>query len=99
LPKTADNIFFADFAVFRIVRYLPEDNETRNRWIEHCMNMALSTNNFSLIESLIIVLRQDALNYPDLIAEAKEYAKTSSQMRRALNNACNLNVPADHPKH
>jgi len=99
LPKTMDNIFFADFAVFRIVRYLPKDNETRNRWIEHCMNMALSTKNFSLIESLILVLRQDALNYPALIVEAKEYAKTSSQMRRVLYNACNLNVPADHPKH
>jgi hypothetical protein len=63
------------------------------------MNMALSTKNFSLIESLILVLRQDALNCPDLIAEAKEYAKTSAQMRRVLYNACNLNVSADHPKH
>jgi hypothetical protein len=49
--------------------------------------------------TLILVLRQDALNYPALIAEAKEYAKTSSQMRRVLYNAYNLNVPADHPKH
>jgi hypothetical protein len=99
LPKTTDNIFFADFAVFRILRYLPKDNETRNRWIEHCMNMAVSTKNFPLIESLILLLRQDALNYPDLIAIAKEYAKTSSQMRRVLHNACNLNVPANHPNY
>jgi hypothetical protein len=99
LPKTTDNILFADFAIFRIVRYLPKDNETRNRWVEHCMNMALSKKNFSLIESIILVLQQDALNYPALIAEAKEYAKTSSQMRRVLYNACKLNIPADHPKH
>jgi len=45
------------------------------------------------------MLQQDALNYPDLIAEAKEYAKTSSQMKRVLYNACNLDVPAEHPKH
>src|SRR4030067_1542824 len=84
LPKAIDNIFFADFALFKIVRYLPKDNEIKNRWIEHCMTVALSTKNFSLIESLILVLGQDTLNHPDLITIAKECAKTSAQMRRVL---------------
>jgi len=92
LPKTTDNIFFADFVFYEIVRYLPKDNKTRNIWIEHCMTMALNTKDFSLIESLILVLRQDALKYSELIAIAKEYAKTSAQMRRVLLNACNLKV-------
>jgi len=91
-PKTTDNIIFTDFAFYKIVRYLPKGNETRNRWIEHCMTIALNTKNFSLIESLILVLRQDALNHSELIAIAKEYAKTSAQMRRVLLNACNLKV-------
>jgi hypothetical protein len=93
LPKTTDNIFLADFAVYEIVRYLPIGNETKNRWIEHCMVMALNTKDFSLIESLILVLRQDALNHSELIAIAKEHANTSEQMRRVLLNACNLYVP------
>jgi len=92
LPKTTDNIFFADCAIYKIVRHLPKDNETRRRWIEHCMTMALNTKNFSLIESLILVLRQDALNHSELIAIAKEFAKTSAQMKRVLLNACNLKV-------
>lgn len=94
LPKTTDNLFFADFALYKVVRQFPKDNETRTRWIESCMAIALNTKNFSLIESLILVLQQDTLNYPDLIIIAKEYAETSAQMRRALHNACNLNVPA-----
>lgn len=94
LLKATDNIIFADFALYKIVRYLPADNEIRNKWIENCMAMALSTKNFSLIESLMLVLQHNALNYPDLITIAKEYAKSSAQMRRVLHNACNLNVPA-----
>lgn len=93
LPKITDNIFFADFALYKIVRYLPPDNEIRNKWIELCMSMALNTKNFSLIESLLLVLRHKALDHPDIILIATEYAKTSAQMRRALHNACNLNVP------
>ena len=93
LPNTTDNIFFADFVVYEIVRNLSIDNETKNRWIKHCMTMALNTKDFSLVESLILVLRQDALNHSELIAIAKEYANTSAQMRRVLLNACNLYVP------
>jgi hypothetical protein len=92
LPKITDNTFFADFVLYKIVRNLPANNETRNRWIESCMALALSTRNFSLTESLILVLRHNALNYPDLIAIASEYAKTSAQMRRVLLNVCNLDI-------
>lgn len=95
LSKTTDNIFFADFVIYRIVRNLPKDSKIRNRWIEKCTTMALSTKNFSLIESLILVLRQDVLNYPDLIAIVKEYAINSAQMRRVLRNTYNLNVSVD----
>lgn len=94
LPKANNNLFFADFALYKVVRQFPKDNETRNLWIGNCMATALNTKNFSLIESLILVLQQDTLNYPDLIAIATKYAKTSAQMRRVLHNACNLNVPA-----
>jgi hypothetical protein len=88
LPKIPNNIFFADFVLYKIVRHLPTDNEMKNKWIESCVSIVLDTNNFSLIESIILVLRKDALNYPNLIAIAEEQAKTSAQMRKVLRNAC-----------
>jgi hypothetical protein len=94
LEKTGSNIFFIDLVLYKIVRHLPKDNETRNLWIDHCMSVALNTKDFSLVESLILVLRQDALDHSELISIAKEYAKTSAQMRRVLRNACNLTVTA-----
>jgi hypothetical protein len=92
LEKTGSNIFFIDLVLYKIVRHLPKNNETRNLWIDHCMTMALNTKDFSLVESLILLLRKDALSHSELIAIAKEYAKTSAQMRRVLRNACNLKV-------
>jgi len=92
LSKWTGHLSFIDFALYKIVRSLPKGNETRNRWIANCADLSLDTKNFSLTESLILVLREDALNYPDIIAIAEGYAKTSAQMRRVLRNACKLNV-------
>src|SRR5208337_145435 len=92
LSKWTGHLSFIDFALYKIVRSLPKGNETRNRWIANCADLSLDTKNFSLTESLILVLREDALNYPDIIAIAEGYAKTSAQMRRVLRNACKINV-------
>jgi hypothetical protein len=86
LPKINDDLPFADFVLYNIVSNWPTNHEIKNEWIKNCISLAIDANNFSLIESIILVLRKDALNYPNLIAIAKEHAKTSAQMRKVLKN-------------
>ena len=92
LPKATQNIRFADYVLFKITKHLPRQSDTRRDWINACKTMAVDTKDFSLVESLILVLGQDAKNQPELLGIAADFARTSSQMRRVLLNACNLNV-------
>jgi hypothetical protein len=94
LPKISDHIALADLLLYKIVRYMIKDNATRNNWIERCIDIAINSKNFSLIESLLLVLKRDAWDYPKLIAVAKEYANSSAQMERALRNSYKLRVMA-----
>lgn len=90
LPKISDHVALADLILYKIIRYMRKDNATRNNWIERCMDIAINSRNFSLIESLLLVLRRDAWDNPKLIAIAKKYAKADVQMERALRNSCKL---------
>ena len=92
LPKACGDIRFADYVLFRIVKLLPRQSDIRREWIETCMAMAVDVKDFSLVESLILVLGQDARMLPELMTIATDYARTSGQMRRVLLSACNLNV-------
>lgn len=92
LAKAIGNIQFADFVLFKIARILPKHSDTRRDWINTCMAMAIDSKDFSLVESLILVLGQDAKNHAELMSIAADHAKTSAQMRRMLLNACNVNV-------
>lgn len=94
LPEACGDIRFADYVLFKIVKYLPRKSDIRREWIETCMAMAVDVRDFSLVESLILVLGQDARMLPELLTIATDYARTSGQMRRVLLNACNLNVKA-----
>ncbi len=90
LPKISGHIVFADLILYKIVRYMRKDNATRNNWIVRCINIAINSRNFSLIESLLLVLRREAWNYRKLIAIAKEYSYSSAQMDRVLRNSYKL---------
>ena len=90
LPKISGHIVFADLILYKIVRYMRKDNATRNNWIERCIDIAINSRNFSLIESLLLVLRREVWNYRKLIAIAKEYSYSSAQMDRVLRNSCKL---------
>lgn len=89
LPKVKGNVVFADFVLFKIIKPLPPKSKARNQWIGMCLKLALKENNFSLIESLILVLGESASDYPELIELGKKFAKSSSQMRRVLRNTSN----------
>jgi hypothetical protein len=90
LPKMSDNIALADLILYKIVRYMRKDNATRNNWIVRCIDIGINSRNFSLIESLLLLLRREAWNYRKLIAIAKEYSYSSAQMDRVLRNSCKL---------
>jgi len=90
LPKISDHVALADLILYKIIRYMRKDNATRNNWIERCIDIAINSRNFSLIESLLLVLRREAWDYRKLIAIAKEYSHSSPQMDRALRNSCKL---------
>jgi len=87
LPKISDHIALADLILYKIVRYMRKDNATRNNWIVRCIDIAINSRNFSLIESLLLVLRREAWDHRKLIAIAKEYSYSSAQMDRVLRNS------------
>ena len=49
--------------------------------------LATSLNDFSLIESLILTPRGDAIQYPSLLAAATVLVEEAKQMRRVLRNS------------
>jgi len=90
MPASTNHLDFTDFIVFKALGLLPINNETKKKWIEKCIEIVLDTHDFSLTESLILMLGRDAKNYPRLLEIAGEYAKTSAQMKRVLINTNNM---------
>ncbi len=88
--KISDHIVLADLILYKIVRYMRKDNVTRKNWIERCIDIAINSRNFSLIESLLLVLRREAWDYQKLIAIAKECSYSSAQLDRVLQNSYKL---------
>lgn len=86
LSIKTEHLIFYDFVLFKVINNLPKQNPVRSRWINRCAELALETKDFSLVESLILVLESDAIGYPELISIANEYAKKSMQMKRVLFN-------------
>jgi len=87
-----DDIDFLDFVLFKVIKYLPENNSIRKQWIDRCVELALNVEHPSLIESLILTLKQEALKNSKLVAIASKLAKDSKQMQRVLLNACDLKI-------
>jgi len=92
LSRSDQNLRFFDFVLYRFVRYLPDDQPIKTRYVSKAISLANETLDFSLVESLILTLRHAALAHNDLIAIAKAFATKSAQMRRVLRNACNIEV-------
>ncbi|MDO9528977.1 MAG: uracil-DNA glycosylase family protein [Syntrophales bacterium] len=91
-PKFHEDIAFSDFVLYKILRYAPKRNDIRQKWLDACIILAKDNRSFSLIESLLLVLRKAAFEHAEIIEIAKEYAKSSGQMRRVLRNACGIEM-------
>jgi len=90
LLRADENIRFFDVVLYKLARYLPQEHPVRTQWITKGISLALQTQDFSLIESLILVLRGKAVQYEQLITLAEQFAGESKQMQRVLRNACNI---------
>ena len=90
LGRAEEYIRFFDVVLYRLVRHLPEDHPVRERWIARGISLALQTGNFSLVESLILTLRGNAVQHEELLDLARQLAARSQQMQRVLRNACNI---------
>lgn len=94
LAKAKGNIRFADETLYNIIRSVSSREGIRIKWVNVCMAMAIESKDFSLVESLVLVLGRDSMKYPELIDVAMAHAKRDVQMRRVLFNACGLRVRA-----
>jgi hypothetical protein len=78
------SISFADYVIFKVVRALPKNSEVRSAWIQRCITLSLECEHISLTESLLLILKKEAFNYPEFISAAKHHAENSHQMKRVL---------------
>lgn len=92
LPRADENIRFFDVVLYKLVRYLPEEHPVREKWIAKGIALAAQSEDFSLVESMILTLRAKSVQHEQLIILAKQFAAESRQMQRVLRNACNIEM-------
>jgi len=61
--------------------------------LDHAISMAVETSDASLVETLIIVLGEQALQSPELVAIAIKLSKEDEEMQRVLYNGLRETVP------
>lgn len=84
LPDIEDHIRFADWNLFYFVRYLPENNEVRDSWISKCADLAVDSQDESLIESLVWTLRSDLTKFKKLSETVTQRGNYSPRIKRAI---------------
>ena len=92
LERAHLNLRFFDLVLYRLVRGLPDKHPVREKWIAKAITLAVQTQDFSLVESLILTLRRKALAHDQLMDIAAGFAKESKQMQRVLRNACKIDT-------
>ena len=96
LDRSDENIRFFDVVLYKLVRHLTKGHPLRERWIAKGIALAVQTRDFSLVESLVLMLRGRAVQHRQLVDLAKEFAAESTQMQRVLRNACNMETNPAH---
>ena len=84
LPRAHQNLRFFDFVHYRFIRYLPVGHPVRSNWVTMALSIAADTHDFSLVESLLLTLKDRSLAHNNLMYIAKTLASDSKQMRRVL---------------
>ena len=69
-----------------IYQFLEIIRSLYNPLLEKGIQIALQTRDYSLTETVILELRETALNYTELINVTLEYSQSDEQMKRVLYN-------------
>jgi hypothetical protein len=92
-------LIFCDLVLYKLVRPLSSNRRIREQWINKCIDLAVETRLFSLTESVLLTLRDEASEHEELVNIAKLIADDESressrkqQMKRVLRNACSIEV-------
>lgn len=86
LVPASRHIRFFDWMLYHYVRGLPRGLPLREQWTQKGIDLAIQYRNFSLTESLIIMMGKGALEQTELIKIGREFAQQSGQMRRVYWN-------------
>lgn len=81
---------FDDEVAFQLLRRLPSDNRARRTWVHALVPLAIARRDVSLIETLLLVLRARAAEFPALLDVALACAPDAPSLRRALRSSCDM---------
>lgn len=73
----------ADYAFYRIAGY-SRNIPLKRKWVDKCVELANQSNDISLVESMLIVLREKAKDYQELLDLANDLAKKSGTINNLL---------------
>ena len=88
------SVRFVDVVLFKVVRRLPDSYRIKDEWINKGKTLAIETRDFSLTETLLLLLRDKVTECVEILDIAQSHAILSSQMRRVIRNVCGLKEPA-----
>ena len=74
-----------DVILFEFVRY-SKDEQVRDAWVKRCIELAKAKQDVSLIETLLVVVKQRLPEYPELIALIKanqEHPRLQKAVKRS----------------
>ena len=71
-----------DVILFEFVRY-SKDDKVRDAWVRRCIELAKAKQDVSLIETLLVVVKQRLSEYPELIALIKAH-QDHPRMQKAV---------------
>ena len=88
LVRSKDDLRLFDVILYKLVRFLPEEHPSRVQWIGKGIALAVETRDYSLTESLLLTLRDKAVQHEQLMHLAMQIATTSEEMQRILQKVC-----------
>jgi hypothetical protein len=88
LSQAQASASFADFVLFRFIRYLPSRELIRRQWISGCLDLALRSRHSSLVESLLWTLQESANQHPRLVELARELEQNYPSLTKPLQRYC-----------
>ncbi len=83
-------IRFDEVVAYQLPRRLPSDNAARRQWVAALVPIAIVRRDVPLIETLLLVLRARAAEFPALLDVALACAAESAPLRRALRSSCDM---------